>query len=139
MAGLSRVIMFVSSLFLMLALSASLLFAQDKGAAFDPYPLRSANTSSPRDTLRSFNANIIKAVQARRAGEPRAVVTRAAQRAHETFDFSQLPGRGRFAKEVETMLFLKEILDRIELPPDSEIPGEGQSHGPVQLQAVQAW
>jgi MscS family membrane protein len=124
MAGFSRVIKFVSGLFLMLALSASLLFAQDKVAAFDPYPLRPADTSSPRDTLRSFNANVNEAVQAWRASEPREVVTRAGLRAYGAFDFSQLPARGRFAKEVETILFLKEIIDRIELPPDSEIPGD---------------
>jgi MscS family membrane protein len=127
MAGLSRVFMFVSRLLLILAilaLSAPLAVAQDKGAAFDSYPLRPADTSSPRGTLRSFNANINEAIQAWQAGEPQEVVTRAGQRAHEAFDFSHLPGRGRFPKEVETMLFLKEILDRIELPPDNEIPGD---------------
>jgi len=124
MAGFSRVIKFVSGLFLMLALSASVLFAQDKVAAFDPYPLRPADTSSPRDTLRSFNADVTEAVQAWRAGEPREVVTRAGLRAYGAFDFSQLAARGRFAKEVQTILFLKEIIDRIELPPDSEIPGD---------------
>ena len=129
MAGLSRAIMFVLGLFLMFALPAPSLFAQDKGAAFDPYPLRPADTSSPRDTLRSFNTNINEAVQAWRAGDSREVITRAGERAHETFDFSQLPGRGRFAREVETMLFLKEILDRIELPPDSEIPGAAEVAG----------
>ena len=67
MAGLSRVFMFVSRLLLILAilaLSAPLPVAQDKGAAFDSYPLRPADTSSPRGTLRSFNANINEAIQA---------------------------------------------------------------------------
>lgn len=124
MIGLFRVIMFASSLFLMLALSASLLLAQNKDATFEAYPLRPADTSSPRDTMRSFNSNINEAVQAWHADEPREVIERAGERAHETFDFRQLPGSGGFAKRVETMLFLKEILDRIDLPPDSEIPGD---------------
>jgi MscS family membrane protein len=127
MAGLSRVFMFVSRLLLILALSAPLAVAQDNSAAFDPYPLRSADTSSPQDTLRSFIANINQAVQNWQAGMPREAVIRAAQRAHETIDYSQLPGRGRRTKEVETVLLLKEILDRIELPPFDEIPGDEEA------------
>lgn len=124
MVGLSRVIKFLSSLSLLLTLSSPALLAQDGGSAFEAYPLRPADTSSPRDTLRSFNSNINAAVQAWQADEPREAIVRAGQRARETLDFSQLPGSGRFAKQVETMLFLKEILDRIELPPDSDIPGD---------------
>ena len=127
MAGPTRVFMLVSCVLLILALSASLAVAQDEGAAFDPYPLRPADTSSPRDTLRSFISNVNEAVQDWRAGMPREVVIRAAQRAHETIDYSQLPGRGRRTKEVETVLLLKEILDRIELPPLDEIPGDEEA------------
>ena len=97
--------------------------AAESTKEFDPHPLRPADTSSPRDTLRSFNTSITEAMQAWRAGEPRQVILVPGHRALETFDFSQLPGRGRLAKEIETVLFLKEILDRIELPPDDEIPG----------------
>ena len=127
MAGLSRVFMFVSRLLLILALSVPLAVAQEEGAEFDPYPLRPADTSSPRDTLRSFISNVNEAVQDWRAGMPREVVIRAAQRAHETIDYSQLARRGRLTKETETVLFLKEILDRIELPPFDEIPGDEEA------------
>lgn len=127
MLGLPRVFLFVSRLLLILALSAPLAVAQDEGAEFDPYPLRSADTSSPRDTLRSFNANINEAVQDWLSGKPREWVERAGQRAQETIDYSQLPGRGRRTKEIETVLLLKEILDRVELPPYDEIPGDEEA------------
>jgi MscS family membrane protein len=123
MSGLSRAFVFVSLLFLILATSTPSAVAQDKGLMFDPYPLRPADTSSPRDTLRSFNVSINKAIQAWQAGEPREAVVVSARRALETLDLSQLPERGLLAKRIETFLLLKEILDRIELPPQEEIPG----------------
>ena len=85
--------------------------------------LAPADTSSPRATLLSFNANITKALELWRAGEPRETALRYARLAFETFDFSQLPSEERLAREIETALFLKEILDRIELPAADDIPG----------------
>jgi MscS family membrane protein len=111
-------------LFLFLALSAPLAVAQDAGTAFDPYPLRPADTSSPRDTLRSFNESITNAGRAFYADEPEAEIARALRPALESFDFSQLPERGRDGKEFETILLLKSILDRIDLPPEEDIPGD---------------
>jgi MscS family membrane protein len=113
-----------SSLLLVLAVLLPLAVAQDGVQAFDPYPLRPADTSSPRDTLRSFSASVNEAVQAWQARQPEAAILRPSRRASETFDFSQLPERGKRAKEVETVLLLKEILDRIELPADDAIPGD---------------
>ena len=68
-AEVSRTFLFAALLFLIFATLAPLAVAQDEGAAFDPYPLRPADTSSPRDTLRSFNASVNEAVQAWQAGE----------------------------------------------------------------------
>jgi MscS family membrane protein len=54
------------------------------------------------------------------------VVFELARRGLETLDFSQLPERGLLARKIETFLFLKEIFDRIELPPLEEIPGNDE-------------
>ncbi len=114
---------FIFSL-LMLPLLGTAEAAAESTEAFDPDPLRPADTSSPRDTLRTFNASITKSVQAFWAARPEEEIARASLHAEETFDFSQLPARGRGVKKVETILYLKEILDRIQLPPEEEIPGD---------------
>jgi MscS family membrane protein len=101
--------------------------AQDDGQAFDPYPLRPADTSSPRDTLRSFDQCVNEAHQAFLTHLPEEYIERPTRRALETFDFSQLAQRGRKAKEIESLLLMKEVLDRIELPPDEEIPGDAEA------------
>ena len=88
------VFLFVWLLFLILARSVPDVRAQDGAAAYDPYPLRPADTSSPRDTLRSLKASVVEAYQAFLSGEPEGVIARSAQRAGETLDFSQLPERG---------------------------------------------
>ena len=126
MVGLSRVLMSVSLLLLIVAVAAPVVVAQDAEADFDPNPLRPADTKSPRDTLRGFNSSITKALQAWRAGEPWEVVQEHESRAMEAVDFSQLPKGGRFEEQVETVLYLKEILDRIEVPPYEEIPGSAE-------------
>ena len=124
MGALARAFLFMSLLFLILVLSVHGALAQNGVAAFDPYPLRPADTSSPRATLRSFNTSVTETHEAFQAGAPDEVIVRAARLSHETLDFSQLPERGRYAKEIQTVLMLKEILDRFELPPNDEIPGD---------------
>ena len=90
----------------------------------DPHPLRPADTSSPRDTLRSFLENVDESVDAWRGDELNARSIRAYQRALETLDLSSTPHSDAWWVRTERMLLLKEILDRIELPPESEIPGD---------------
>ena len=97
--------------------------AADAKNVLEPHPLAPADTSSPRATLLSFNSNITKALDLWKAGEPRETVLRYARLAFDTFDFSQLPSEERLAREIETTLFLKEILDRIDVPPEEDIPG----------------
>jgi MscS family membrane protein len=123
-AALCQTFMFVSLIFLILVLPAPLAVAQDESLTFEAHPLRPADTSSPRDTLRSFISSTNETIQAWRAGASREAVRNPARRVIETFDFSQLPEIGRQGKEFETALLLKEILDRIELPPEEEIPGD---------------
>lgn len=111
-------------LLLAAALGAGPGLAQEPFAGFETDPLQPADTSSPRDTLRSFDDNITKAMQAWRDGKTLQEIVGPGRRALETIDFSELPEQGRFAKEVETALLLKEILDRIKLPPEEQIPDE---------------
>ena len=92
----------------------------------DPYPLRPADTSSPRDTLRSFLENVNPSVDAWRRGEFDAERMRAYQRALETLDLSLTPHSDAWWVRTERILLLKEVLDRIELPPESAIPGDAE-------------
>ena len=114
----------VLPLVLLFALQPTARAADEPAPGFDAFPLRPADTSSPRDTLRSFNRYITEGFQAVETGAHEAEVARAAERARETFDFSQLSERGRIAREIESILLMKEILDRIALPPLEEIPGD---------------
>ena len=77
MTGPSRSFMVVSLLLLVLALSSPVAGAQDEDPAFDPYPLRPADTSSPRDTLRSYLTNMDELLQAWRQRTVNEKVTRA--------------------------------------------------------------
>lgn len=94
------------------------------GEAEDPYPLRPADTSSPRDTLRSFMLNFTQAVEAWDRDRPREMILRPAYRAADTLDFSEIPVVGRESAVLLNMAMLREILDRVELPSYSEIPGD---------------
>ncbi len=90
MAGLSWVLMPVSLLLLFLALPASVAAAQETGSDFDPAPLRPADTSSPRDTLRSFLTNANELIEDRHGGAS-AAGYRAYDRTVQTLDLSTTP------------------------------------------------
>lgn len=90
----------------------------------DPFPLRAADTSSPRDTLRTFLRDFRESVEAWRAGESNDEVSRALARARDTIDFSDVPALGYDAKTVIDMSLLREVLDRVELPEFEDIPGD---------------
>lgn len=93
------------------------------GGLEDPYPLRPADTASPRDTLRSFIRIFNTAVKDWRNLEERPDINLSLRRAADTLDFSELPSLRRDAAMVVHMVLLKEILDRVELPPFNEVPG----------------
>jgi len=93
---------------------------------FEAYPLEPPNTSSPRDTIRSFLRYANEAVQSLRAGEDATLINDAARRAMRCLDLSHLPPAVRDELGIEKALLLKEILDRIELPGFEAIPGEAQ-------------
>ena len=127
MAERYRALISVSMLLLALAMPAAVALAQDTEADFEPYPLRPADTSSPQDTLRSFLTNVQRVVEGWRRGEPWTVTRYRAQvRALQTLDFSTTPDGSSWSVRVLRAVHLKEILDRIPLPPDDEIPGDAE-------------
>ncbi len=90
----------------------------------DPYPLRPADTSSPRDTLHSFLTNANQAIQLWRSGAPLELIAKRRNRSVQTLDFSQVVDNHLMVTKTRHVLLLKEILDRIPLPPDDQIPGD---------------
>ena len=112
------------SLLIFLAMTASLSGAdQHAGPGPNSDPLRPAETSSPRDTLRTFLANVGEVGETLRRGELNAKGVRAYLRAMKTLDLRSTPDSDEWSVRTERILLLKELLDRIELPPESEIPG----------------
>jgi MscS family membrane protein len=89
-----------------------------------------ADTSSPRDTLRSFieaandTYDLIKksAYVDRNNPEAHALATRIL----DCIDASALPAFARRDRAADAAAALKEILDRVELPPWDEIPGASE-------------
>ena len=94
------------------------------GALEDPYPLRSADTSSPRDTLRTFLRDIDTFVDAWQRDKPRADIVRPLLRAADTVDFGDIRAVDRPADMTIKLILLKEILDRVELPSFADIPDD---------------
>ena len=90
----------------------------------DPHPLRPADTSSPRDTLKSFLTNAAVALEAWKRDDQSPARFRARERAIQTLDFGTTPHGASAGVRSERLLLLKEILDRIELPPWEDIPGD---------------
>ena len=117
---------------LVLTLPASQLTAQTSdlgailGAIEDPYPLRSADTSSPRDTFRTYLRDINTAVEAWQNDRPSSDIERLLLRAADTFDFSEITAVDRATTMTIKMLLLKEILDRVSLPQFGDIPDDEQ-------------
>ncbi len=107
-----------------MSLSAPGRIAAHAGDEFDQYPLRPADTSSPRDTLNSFLTNLDQAIKAWQTGQPINVRIRIFDRAAGTFDTSGMSESDLRATKIKAALLLKEILDRIALPPDDQIPGD---------------
>ena len=122
-AGVPRVAIRTSLAFLLASVALTSGAQQDAPveAAFDP--LRPPDTSSPRDTLRSFQANVAEVVEAIQMGELAARNSRAYLRATEALDFSSTSDNDAWWNRTERILLLKELLDRIEIPADSAIPG----------------
>ncbi|MCP4382158.1 MAG: mechanosensitive ion channel [Hyphomicrobiales bacterium] len=92
----------------------------------EPYPLRAADTSSPRDTLRSFVRDFSATVDAWRAGKPSSEILRPMARAADTLNLSDVTALGRESTTLIDMALLREVLDRVELPQYEDIPGDDE-------------
>ena len=93
-----------------------------------PSPLQPSDTSSQRATLNSFldacNELYELAATEQSPEDFGAKVLPAAERMKDCLDLSSLPIELRDTVGVESGVYLKEVLDRIELPEDDQIPGE---------------
>jgi MscS family membrane protein len=102
------------------------LVASTANAADDPYPLESADTSSPRATLTSLLAAVHGIYEvARTEGrsyESEAERAAARSRVLRCLDLSGMAPAVRTSLGKEAAICLKEVLDRIELPPESDWP-----------------
>ncbi len=91
-------------------------------------PLETADTSSPRDTLRSYLADMKITIddwlQNKQVISPKG--TRAWERAISTLDFSTTPYSDARSVIARRMLMLLEILGRMNLPSFEEIPGDAE-------------
>jgi len=100
--------------------------ADDKPAATDPHPLRPPDTSSPRDTLQSFLLHVNYAITTWQKGAIDARGFRNIIDAIDALDYSTTPDGETFSVQVDRILLLKALLDRVPLPPASKIPGDAE-------------
>ena len=128
MTGLNCLRSFRRALILWVLLlgSASAIWAQGAppSAIDESFPLRAADTSSPRDTLSTFLRDFRNSAEAWRDGKSRDVIDRALARARDTIDFSEVPALSYDSATLIDMALLSEVLDRVELPPLEQIPGD---------------
>ena len=105
------------------------LSAQNSDAT-DPHPLKTADTSSPQATLKSF-INTCDELHRRFYSEGRSFRSDAerrtlASRVLRCLDLSEVPASVRTSVGREGAVCLKEVLDRIELPPEDSWPDAEQ-------------
>jgi MscS family membrane protein len=111
-------------------------------AASGPRPLEPIDTSSPRSTLEGFlkfaddahgtGVGVLEALMAHPREEPtKEQLGRIAESqqlivaAERALDFSQVPAATVEESSRRTMILLKEILDRLDLPPLESVPDAG--------------
>ncbi len=91
------------------------------------HPLEAADTSSPRTTLQTFREACNQVFDLIQSGKARYRSSREAQplvaRIFACLDLSKVPPGVKRYTASETAVLLKEVLDRIEVPPLAEIPG----------------
>jgi MscS family membrane protein len=118
------------SLFFGLATFCCLVWGPGIATAQRPDTLSVADTSSPRDTLRSFidATNEIHALIRSEKYFDRndAEMMAISQRVLDCIDDSELPAFARMERAGEVAVCLKEILDRVQLPDWEEIPDKDE-------------
>ena len=115
-------------LVLFLAMGTGSVMAQQSG------DIKAADTSSPRDTLRSFvdacnelYRLIDTSPKYYDRADPEHIAI--AERALDCIDDSELPAFARLDRAGEAAVCLKEILDRVKLPPWEQIPDRAEIKG----------
>jgi MscS family membrane protein len=105
------------------------LWSPIAGAADAGYPLEPQDLSSPRATLNTFLTTGDAFFQLLRDEYWQAPSRAAADRLHDfntrlerTFDLSEIPPAARFELGRDGIVYLYEVLSRIELPPAADIP-----------------
>lgn len=110
---------------ILMLLGGNAVSAQDNGTS-DSHPLKTADTSSPRATLRSFidacDELLRRFGQEGRSFRSEAERRALASRALRCLDLSEVPESVRTHVGQEGVVYLKEVLDRIELPPEDAWP-----------------
>ncbi len=92
-------------------------------AVVDSHPLAPPDLGSPRSTLAYFTQQMDQAYRIQLVDGFRSPKARAhIQKAVRTLDLSGVAPADRQDFGFETALLLKEILDRLDLPPESDIP-----------------
>lgn len=110
------------------------VFPNIAGAAQVDHPLAPPDTSSPRATLKTFLDSTNEAMEAFKRGqraEARQLIIRAARCMNLEKEAPSL----RYVVGLSTAVYLKEVLDRIDIPPDEDIPDEKT----VQTQKISSW
>ena len=106
-----------------------LIVGSPSSHADDRYPLESMNLTSPGQTINTLLTNLDEAwtvvrddyrLEQSQANQQRLFA--AVGRAMKTLDLSQEAPSARFEVGLDGLVYLYEILSRIELPPDDEIP-----------------
>jgi MscS family membrane protein len=105
----------------MSCLLALCFFGNTAGAAKAVHPLAPPDTSRPRATLKTFLENANDAVHAYKAGHKDEAIA-LAKRAAQCLNLEKEPPALRYVMGFYATLYLKETLDRIEIPPFDEIP-----------------
>ena len=115
-----------STLILAFTLIMPAASAQDKETTVGLDTLRPADTSSPRDTLRSFWSNTSQFIEESRHDKLDDKSFRAYRRASQTLDFANVPEGDSWYIRNHSIALLHELLARIALPPDNQIPGDAE-------------
>jgi len=103
------------------ALWSGAALGQDTSGALELHPLAPPDTSSPRATLETFLGSLNKALELYTAGDfAFREYTGVAKRC---LDVSEVPPNLVGSRTLDSALLLKEVLDRLELPPLSQVPG----------------
>ncbi len=100
------------------------------------FPLEPPDTSSPRATLNSFIHYTEKLYKA--ASDPDddfALELEYMQRAARCFDFSEVPPTLLDDVSIESVLMLREVLDRIDLPDMNDVPDKND----VKISGAVSW